>query len=44
VDKESTLKSLLSKKEKLIDELWIGIEELRKQNEVNQIGIAACIF
>jgi len=48
VDKESTLKSQLSKKEKLIEELQKEIEELRKENEVNQIknslGIAAYLI
>jgi len=37
MDEESTLKSQLSKKEKLIEELRKEIEELRKQNKVNQI-------
>jgi len=35
MDKESTLKSQLSKKEKLIEELQKEIEELRKEIEVN---------
>jgi len=37
MDKESILKSQLSKKEKLIEELQKEIEELRKENKVNQI-------
>jgi len=37
MDKESTLKSQLSKKENLIEELQKEIEELRKENEVNKI-------
>jgi len=37
MDKESTLKSQLSKKEKLIGELQKENEWLRKENEVNQI-------
>jgi len=34
-DKKSTLKSQLSKKEKLIEEQQKETEELRKENEVN---------
>jgi len=37
MDKETTLKSQLSKKEKLIEELQKENEELRKDNKVNQI-------
>jgi len=37
MDKESTLKSQLSRKEKLIEKLQKENEELRKENEVNQI-------
>jgi len=37
MDKESTLKSQLNKKEKLVEELQEKVEELRKENKVNQI-------
>jgi len=37
MDKESTLKSQLSKKEKLVEKLQKENEELREENEVNQI-------
>jgi len=39
MDKESTLKSQLSKKEKLIEELQKESDELKKENEVNQMHI-----